>query len=319
MNGPPLDVLVLARVADRHLEQIRAVDPRVRVAATADRDRAQALAQDAQVIVGWHIPQSVMERATRLKWIHATAAGVDTLLFPAVLEGRVLLTSSVGIHTVVLPEYVMAMILAFSRRLHIAVRNQMARRWDRATTLGEELEDKVLGVLGVGAIGRVLAARAAAFGMRVIGTKRTPEPIPHVERVFPPEGTDDVLRAADFLAVILPLTPQTRGLIDARALALMKPTAVVINVGRGAVVQEAALIGALNAGAIAGAALDVFEREPLPADSPLYAMENVIITPHVSGSSPTYFDRAIPLFCENLRRYLAGAPLLNVVDPARGY
>ncbi len=319
MSGSPLDVLILSRVADRHLEQIRSIDPRVRVTATADRTRANGMARDAEVIVGWLIPESVIERAPKLKWIHATAAGVDTLLFPQVLDGRVTLTSSVGIHTTVLPEHVMALVLAFARRLHVAVRNQMARRWDRASTMGEELDGKVLGILGLGAIGRALAPRAAAFGMRVIGTKRTPEPIPHVERVFPPEETDDVIRTADFLVILLPLTPQTRGVIDARALGLMKPTAVLINVGRGPIVEEAALIEALRTGGIAGAGLDVFDREPLPSDSLFYQMENVIVTPHVSGASPTYFDRAIPLFCENLRRYLTGAPLLNVVDPARGY
>ena len=315
----PLDVLVLSRVTDQHLEQIRAVDPRVRVTATADRDRANGMAKNAEVIVGWLIPESVVEHAARLKWIHATAAGVDTLFFPQVLDGRVTLTSSVGIHTTVLPEHVMAVVLAFARRLHVAVRNQMARRWDRASTIGEELEGKVLGVLGLGAIGRALAQRAAAFGMRVIGTKRTPESIAHVERVFPPEDTDEVLRTADFLVVLLPLTPQTRGLIDSRALRLMKPTAVLINVGRGPIVQEEALIEALRTGVIAGAGLDVFDREPLPSDSPFYRMENVVMTPHVSGASPTYLDRAIPLFCENLRRYVTGAPLLNVVDPTRGY
>jgi D-2-hydroxyacid dehydrogenase (NADP+) len=315
----PLDVLVLSRVTDRHLEQIRAVNSRVRVTATADREHACTLAKDAEVIVAWNVPDGVIERATRLKWIHATAAGVDTLLFPSVLNGRVLLTSSVGIHTTVLPEHVMAVILAFARRLHVAVRNQMARRWNRGAAIGEELEGKVLGVLGLGAIGRALAPRAAAFGMRVIGTKRSPEDIPHVEKVLPPEGTAEVLQTADFVVVLLPLTAQTRGLIDAKALARMKPTAVLINVGRGPVVQEAALIDALRQGTIAGAGLDVFDREPLPADSPLYELENVIITPHVSGASPTYLDRAIPLFCENLRRYLAGAPMLNTVDPKRGY
>jgi D-2-hydroxyacid dehydrogenase (NADP+) len=314
-----LDVLVLSRVTDRHLEQIRAVNSRVRVTATADREHACTLAKDAEVIVAWNVPDGVIERATRLKWIHATAAGVDTLLFPSVLNGRVLLTSSVGIHTTVLPEHVMAVILAFARRLHVAVRNQMARRWNRGAAIGEELEGKVLGVLGLGAIGRALAPRAAAFGMRVIGTKRSPEDIPHVEKVLPPDGTAEVLQTADFVVVLLPLTAQTRGLIDAKALARMKPTAVLINVGRGPVVQEAALIDALRQGTIAGAGLDVFDREPLPADSPLYELKNVIITPHVSGASPTYLDRAIPLFCENLRRYLAGAPMLNTVDPKRGY
>lgn len=319
MSEAPLHILVLARVEERHLEMIRAVDPRVRVTATADTERALEVAPQAEVIVAWQIPDAVMERAGRLRWIHATAAGVDTLLFPVVVEGRVMLTSSVGIHTVGLPEHVMALVLAFSRRLHVAVRHQIAHRWDRASCIGDEVAGKTLGVLGLGAIGRALARHAAAFGMHVIGTKRTPEPIPHVERVLPPEGTDEVLRAADYLVVLLPLTPQTRGFVDARALGLMKRTAVLINVGRGPVVDEAALIAALRAGLIAGAGLDVFEREPLPADSPLYDMENVIITPHVSGASRTYFDRAIPLFCENLRRYLDGAAMLNVVDPARGY
>ncbi|MDR7549486.1 MAG: D-2-hydroxyacid dehydrogenase [Armatimonadota bacterium] len=319
MTGQPLVVLVLARIEDRHVEMIRAVDPRVRVIAAANAERAAAAAPEADVIVAWQIPDVVLDRARRLRWIHATAAGVDGLLVPAVRKGRVMLTSSVGIHTTWLPEHVMALILAFSRRLHVALRNQMAHRWDRSAAMGEEIRGRVLGVLGVGAIGRALAERAAAFGMRVIGTKRTPGPVPHVERVLPPEGTDEVLREADFLVILLPLTPQTRGLIDARALRLMKRTAVLINVGRGPVVREADLIAALRDGTIAGAGLDVFEREPLPSDSPLYDMENVIITPHVSGASRTYFDRAIPLFCENLRRFLDGAPLLNVVDPVRGY
>ncbi|MDQ7858800.1 MAG: D-2-hydroxyacid dehydrogenase [Armatimonadota bacterium] len=319
MSTEPLTVLVLARVDDRYLEMIRAVDPRVRVIAAADLDRAAAAAPQADAIVAWQIPSEVLARASRLRWIHTTAAGADGLIVPAVREGRVVLTSSVGIHTVGLPEHVMALVLAFARRLHVAVRQQAARRWDRAAVVGEEIQGKTLGILGLGAIGRAVAERAAAFGMRVIGTRRTPTAVPHVERVLGPEGTDEVLRAADYLVIVVPLTPQTEGLIDARALGLMKRSAILINVGRGKVVREADLIAALREGVIAGAGLDVFEREPLPADSPLYAMENVIITPHVSGASRTYYDRAIPLFCDNLRRFLDGRPMVNVVDPGRGY
>jgi phosphoglycerate dehydrogenase-like enzyme len=311
-------VLVLSKLEQRYLDMIQATDPRVEVIAATDTDRAISAAPRAEIIVGWQVPSEVMERAAHLRWIHTTAAGVDGLLVPPVLEGRVLLTSSVGIH-IGLPEHVMGLVLAFARRLHVAIRHQIAHRWDRASVIGEEIAGRVLGVLGLGTIGRALAERAAVFGMRVIGTKRTPGPVPYVERVLPPGGTDEVLREADYLVIILPLTPQTRGLIDARALAMMKRTAVLINVGRGAVVKEADLIAALRAGTIAGAGLDVFEREPLPADSPLYDMPNVIVTPHVSGASHTYYDRAIPLFCENLRRYLHGQPMQNVVDPARGY
>jgi phosphoglycerate dehydrogenase-like enzyme len=319
MRTEPLTVLVLARMDDRYLEMIRAVDPRVRVVAATDLDRAAAAAPQADAIVAWQIPAQVLARASRLRWIHTTAAGADGLIVPAVREGRVVLTSSVGIHTVGLPEHVMALVLAFARRLHVAIRQQAARRWDRAAVVGDEIQGKTLGILGLGAIGRAVAQRAAAFGMRVIGTRRSPAAVAHVERVLGPEATDQVLREADYLVIVLPLTPQTEGLIDARALRLMKRSAVLINVGRGKVVREADLIAALQDGTIAGAGLDVFEREPLPADSPLYGMENVIITPHTSGASRTYYDRAIPLFCENLRRFLDGRPMVNVVDPERGY
>jgi phosphoglycerate dehydrogenase-like enzyme len=319
MRTEPLTVLVLARMDDRYLEMIRAVDPRVRVIAAADLDRAAAAAPQADAIVAWQIPAEVLARASRLRWIHTTAAGADGLIVPAVRERRVVLTSSVGIHTVGLPEHVMALVLAFARRLHVAIRQQAARRWDRAAVVGDEIQGKTLGILGLGAIGRAVAQRAAAFGMRVIGTRRTPVAVAHVERVLGPQATDEVLREADYLVIVLPLTPQTEGLIDARALRLMKRSAVLINVGRGKVVREADLIAALQEGTIAGAGLDVFEREPLPADSPLYGMENVIITPHTSGASRTYYDRAIPLFCENLRRFLDGRPMVNVVDPERGY
>src|SRR3990172_212047 len=205
------------------------------------------------------------------------------------------------------------------RGLPVATRNQMTHRWDRASVIGEELWGKTVGILGLGSIGREVAARCRAFGMRVIGTKRTPAAVPHVDQVLPPDGLDEVLRAADYLVIILPLTEQTRGLIGARELGLMKPTAYLINVARGAIVQEAALIAALRTGRLRGAGLDVFEREPLPQDSPLWEMEQVILTPHVSGAVPDYYDRALPLFCENLSRFLTGAPLLNMVDKRQGY
>ena len=319
MRAARRTVLVMHKIEPHHEAMIRAVDQRIDLVTTSDGDRALAVAPQAEVMVAWQVPQQMLDRAVALKWIHSTAAGVDGLLSPAVTSGRIMLTSSVGLQTTGLPEHIMALILAFARRLHVTFRNQARHRWDRGPSIGEEIHGKVLGILGLGSIGRSLAARAKAFGMRVIGTKRTVEPLDNVDQVLPPSGTDTVLRESDYLAIILPLTAETRGLIDGRALALMRRSAVLINVGRGAVVVESALIEALQARTIAGAGLDVFEREPLPADSPLYDMDNVIITPHVSGASVTYLDRAIPLFCENLRRYLDGAPMRNVVDPARGY
>ena len=319
MNADPLRILVAADVAERHLSMIREAAPQAQIEQTVDRGRVVRQAENADVIVGWNVPREAVQQAKHLRWIHSTAAGVDQLLHPEVVARDIIVTDSSGIHAEPITEHVLAVMLAFARRLPVATRNQMTHRWDRASAIGEELWGKTVGILGLGSIGREVAARCQAFGMRVIGTKRTPATVPHVDQVLPPDGLDEVLRAADYLVIILPLTEQTRGLIGARELGLMQPTAYLINVARGAIVQEAALIAALRAGRLRGAGLDVFEREPLPQDSPLWEMEQVILTPHVSGAGPDYYDRALPLFCENLRRFLTGAPLLNVVDKRQGY
>jgi phosphoglycerate dehydrogenase-like enzyme len=201
----------------------------------------------------------------------------------------------------------------------VAVRLQLAHRWDHAAVAGDELRGRTLGILGLGAIGRDIARAAAAFDLNVIGIKRHPEPAVGVARVLPPEGLHEVLREADYLLVALPLTGATRGLIGEAEFAAMKSSAILINIGRGAIVDEAALIAALRDGRIAGAGLDVFMEEPLPPDSPFYEMPNVIVTPHVAGSTPRYFDRVTALLIENLRRFLKQEPLHNVVDKELGY
>lgn len=311
-------VLVFAHLNDEQVARIRAVDPRLEVVTVTDRARGIELAAEAEVMVGWNVPREAVQRAGRLRWIHSTAAGVDQLLHPEVRERDILVTTSSGIHHA-LVEHVFALLLALVRRLHIAIRNQQDRRWDRARALGGEIRGRTMGVLGLGAIGAEVAAKADAFGMRVIGTKRTPEPVPHVARVYPPADLREVLAASDVVVIALPLTDETRGLLGEEEFRAMKRGALLINVGRGPIIQEAALIRALQERWIGGAGLDVFEREPLPADSPLWGMEDVIITPHVSGGWPGYLDAALPLLCENLARYLRGAPLLNLVDKTRGY
>lgn len=313
-----INIVVFANLEDRHLAEIRAVDPRVRVTAVAERQKGIDLAPTAEIMVGWNVPREAIQRAPHLRWVHSTAAGVDQLLYPEVVDREIVITSSRGIHHG-LVEHVFALMLALTRHLHVAIRHQMHRRWERRQAMGDEVRGKTMGILGLGHIGSEIAARARAFEMRVIGTKRTPAPVPGVERVLPPEALPEVLRESDVVVNALPLTAETTGLIGERELRLMKPTALVINIGRGRTIQEQALVRALREGWIAGAGLDVFEREPLPQDSPLYEMGNVIITPHVSGTSPHYLDDAVPLFCENLGRYLRGQPLLNLVDKERGY
>ncbi|MGH2348698.1 MAG: D-2-hydroxyacid dehydrogenase [bacterium] len=311
-------ILVFTRLEDHHLQQLQAIDPRVRAVRVTDPQQARDLAPQAAVMVGWSIPHDVLAQARRLRWVHSSGAGVERLLVPPILDGDVVVTDSSGIHRAMV-EHVYAVILAFARRLHVAVRLQLEHRWDHAAVAGDELRGKTLGILGLGAIGRDIARAAAAFDLRVIGTKRRPEPVESVARVLPPSGLHEVLRDADYVVVALPLTGATRGLIGGREFAAMKPSAVFINIGRGAIVDEAALLAALRDGRIAGAGLDVFVEEPLPADSPFYAMANVIVTPHVAGSTPQYFDRVTALLSENLRRFLNGEPLLNVVDKELGY
>ncbi len=285
----------------------------------ADQQAGIALAPTAEIMVGWNVPREAVQQAPHLRWVHSTGAGVDRLLFPEILGQEILVTTSSGIHHW-LVEHVLAVVLALSRRLHLAVRYQIQHRWEHSPrTMGDEVAGQTLGILGLGAIGTELAGKAHALGMRVIGTKRTPTPIPGVERVLPPDGLTEVLREADAVVVALPLTAATRGLIGERELRTMKPTAVLVNIARGPIVQERVLIQALQERWIAGAALDVFEQEPLPTESPLYDLENAIITPHVSGASPHYMDRAVPVFCENLAAYLQGRPLRNMVDKGRGY
>ena len=311
-------VLVFTSVEERHLDRIREVDPRVRVTAV-DRQRGIELAPSAEImVVGWNVPEDVVRRANKLRWIQSVGAGVDSLIVPEIMSREIVLTTSSGIHQSVV-EHVIAVMLVFTRRLHLALRDQLRRKWDRSRASGEELLGKTLGILGLGTIGAEIAQKAHAFGMRVIGMRRTAAPVPGVDRVVGPDGLSMVLQESDAVVVALPLTPQTRGLVGEDAFRTMKPSALFINVGRGPIVQEQALISALREGRIAGAALDVFEREPLPADSPLYGFENVIITPHVSGTSPAYMDRAVPLFCENLQRYLRGETLRNIVDKELGY
>lgn len=314
----PITMLVFANLEDRHVAQIQAVDPRVRVRSATDLGKAMELAPQAEIMVGWNVPREAVQRARKLRWIHSTAAGVDQLLHPDVLEREIAVTSSSGIHQP-LVEHVFALMLALVRRIQIAIRNQARGRWERREAMGDEVRGKTLGILGLGTIGVEIAEKARVFGMRVIGTKRTPASLPHVDRVYPPEELREVLRASDVLVIALPLTPDTRHLIGEPELRAMRRTAFLINIGRGAIVDEAALVRALRDGWIGGAGLDVFEREPLPADSPLWGMEHVIVTPHVSGAWPGYLDAAVPLLCDNLRRYLAGTPMRNLVDKQRGY
>lgn len=277
------------------------------------------------------------QQAPNLRWMQVHWAGIDSLVNTPIWDSDILLTSASGVHTPNMAQYVMTQILAWAHRVPQWFKYQRQnewppQRWDKFVPT--ELRGKTIGILGYGSIGRETARLAKAHGMRVLVTKRDARrtedigfTLPGIgdptgdlpDRIYPTEATRSMVAECDFVVVILPLTPKTHHFLDENIFKEMKPHSFLINIGRGSVINEKDLIKALKKGWIAGAGLDVFETEPLPADSPLWTMENVMLTPHVGGFTPYYDERATDLFAENLRRYLAGQPLLNLVNRQIGY
>jgi phosphoglycerate dehydrogenase-like enzyme len=314
-------VLVTHGMGRADLERIEAVAAGISAEVTRTAEEAMARAAEAEVIQAGRWSDELWKAAPRLKWVHSGGAGVERFMTPEFITSPIILTNSQGVYAVPIADQVMAFMLHFSRRFNELVRKQIAHEWEPwERRSSEELCGKALGIIGLGAIGTEVARRAKAFGMRVIAVRRRPDrPSEFADEV---RGADELawlLRESDFVALCSALTHETRHLIGEQELRLMKRTAYLINVGRGGLVDEQALIGALRGSEIAGAGLDVFEREPLAADSPLWDLPNVMITPHDGGSSPRSHERFIGLFLENLRRYVAGEPLLNVVDKRAGY
>ncbi|MCX6543808.1 MAG: D-2-hydroxyacid dehydrogenase [Acidobacteria bacterium] len=263
-----------------------------------------------------------LELAPRLKWVHSSAVGVGSMLFPAMVASPVVLTNSRGMSAASVAEHAIALMLAALRRLPETIRAQDGRQWIQPQLSGlPMLDGRTLGIVGLGAIGCRVARIGSAIGMTVVGTRReTDWPVPEgVAEALGPSDLPRLLEASDVVVLSAPLTAETRGMIGRSEFARMKRTAWLINVARGKLVQEDALVDALRSGTIAGAALDVFEHEPLDQASPLWAMPNVIVTPHVAGFRADYWEAAVDLFSDNLRRYLAGEALLNVVDKRAGY
>jgi phosphoglycerate dehydrogenase-like enzyme len=312
-------------VPREHVQQIAADVAHVDIRSPATRAEADALLPETDVVLGFAVRPANFARASRLRWIHCTAASVTGVLFPELVASDIVVTNARGLHAESMAEHALAMMLAFTRKLHLARDAQHAHQWTQAS-LWEEgapigaLAGATLGLVGLGTIGSALAVRAKALGMRVIALRMHPasNPAPadeqlHVSRLR------DVLPALDWLVLVAPHTPATTRLIGREELALLRPTARLVNLGRGALVDEAALIESLRARRLAGAALDVFEEEPLPGTSPLWDLPEVIVTPHTSGLGPRYWERAMAQFKYNLKCFLAGEPLMNLVDKRAGY
>jgi phosphoglycerate dehydrogenase-like enzyme len=308
------------------VERLSQEFPQLQIVQRASYDGAEEDLRDAEILFAISLGPDQLPAAPKLRWIHAPSAAVHHLLFSELVESDVVVTNSREVHGTVVAEHVMGLIFALAKKIPQAVKLQQKHAWGQETMWNEgphprEIAGATLGLIGVGSIGGRVAEMASALGMRVVAVREHVEKgrPAGVEAVFPASALDEVLRQSDFVVLAAPLISATRGLIDANRLAVMKPDAYLINVGRGEQVDEAALLEALRERRIAGAALDVFQREPLPEDSPLWSAENLLITPHTGSITEKLWHRHYELFSDNLRRYVEGEPLRFVVDKRKGY
>ena len=333
-----LSPILSARYRSRDLERIRAAAPGARLVTVSVEGLADGPLDDVEVMLrGWLSSDAfdrLLVRAPQLAWVHSATSGVERALTPAAMERGLVVTNARGVFSRPIAEYVLMMILGVSRRLPQLLELQRERTWQPLE--GAELRDVTVGIIGLGSIGRAVGALATAFGCRVVAVRRRPDdPAPGsapadageerplgeamLDRVGGPETLPELLGESDFIVLAAPLTPETQDMINAETLAMVKPGAWLINVARGRLIDERALLRALRDGPLGGAVLDTFRDEPLPPMSAFYDLPNVIVTPHTAWSSGRVLDRSVELFCDNLRRFASGEPLLNVVDPAAGY
>lgn len=336
----PLNVLVIVPSFDKGLpyadaeilKRIRAVNPKIKVTDASqlaaaeeqgnnsEREKLDVLLAESEVIFGFIPPKNITSRAPNLKWFQVTSAGVDRHQGTEIWKSKVIITGVSGIHATPIGEFLLGLMLMFAKNTPRGFKMMQTRDWQRYPS--GTLRGKTVGILGLGSIGEETARLAKAFGMKVIATKRSVKAgskAKNVDLLLPNSRTKELLKQSDYVAVTLPLTPETHHSIGEAEFKAMKPTAYIMNIGRGPIIDPDALIKALETKQIAGAGLDVTEPEPLPKNSKLWKLDNVILSPHISGGMEDYMLQATDLFCENLKRYIGGRKLLNVIDKKKGY
>ena len=327
-----INVLVTTTVEEECLQQIAGVSSKLKVTYAADLRRAEQnrdsaasqklddLLAETEVLFGLTFPQNYITRAPKLKWVQTMSAGVNRYLDDDMVNSPVVLTGVSGIHATPIGEFVLCLMLMFVKQFPLLFQLKQEKRWNRFSP--GILRSKTVGIVGLGSIGREVARLAKTCGMRVLATRRSAKQVGrarYIDIIFPLDQLRRLLGESDFVVLALPLTQETTRLIGEEELRAMKPTACLINIARGPIVDEEALLRALDEHWIAGAGLDVFATEPLPQDSRLWELPNVILSPHISGGMEDYFEIATEFFSENLRRYLDGRKLISVIDKQRGY
>jgi phosphoglycerate dehydrogenase-like enzyme len=320
-----ITVLVLADPTEPQLGMLEELPPETGIAVGNSVEAFARAAPDATVIFNWSLGGDLLREVFRMcpnvQWVHSRSAGLDGLLFPELVESPVPLTNASGVFSQSLGEFVLGAILYFAKDFRRMIRNQTAGTWAPFDIV--EVCGQTVGILGYGDIGRAVAARVRAMGMRVLAVKRHGPPLdnadPLADRIYGPEGRIEMISRSDYVVVAAPLIPETLGMVGEPEFAAMKPDAVVINVGRGPVIDEAAMVQALSEKRIKGAALDVFDNEPLPESHPFYKLENVLLSPHCADHTPDWMDRAMRFFLAQFERFRKGEALRNVVDKKMGY
>jgi phosphoglycerate dehydrogenase-like enzyme len=318
-------ILVLANPAEPQLAMLAALPEKTSLAVGDSPAAFENAAAGADVIfncsAGRDLLRAVFAMAPHVRWVHSRAAGLDNLLFPELVESPVPLTNGTGVFSASLGEFALAAILYFAKDFRRMIRNQMAGRWEQFDV--HEISGQTVGIVGYGDIGRAVATRVRSMGMRVLAVKRHGPPIynvdPLVDKIYSPEQRCEMIALCDYVVVAAPLTPETRSMIGEAEFAAMRPDSVIINVGRGPVIDEPAMLKALTGGRIKGAGLDVFTHEPLPEGHPFYKMENVLLSPHCADHTMDWLEQAMQFFLENFERYRKGEPLRNIVDKKLGY
>ncbi|MCM3726209.1 D-2-hydroxyacid dehydrogenase [Neobacillus cucumis] len=315
-------IVITQNLKQEYIGKIKDIVPEWDVIVNKDPAVWKEHAQDAEIIAGWRkeLTDYCLTPGSNLKWLQTWSAGVDSLPLERLQSKNINVTSANGVHAYPISETIFALMLGLTRKIHTYVKNQQTKTWDHAH-LSLEIHEKTIGVIGVGEIGKETAKIAKAFGMTVLGVRHSGKPSDYVDEMYTPEQLDQVLPKCDYVVVTLPHTPETHHLFGVQQFNQMKPSAFFINIGRGELVVEEELISALQEGKIAGAGLDVFETEPLSTESPLWEMDNVIITPHTSGATEHYNKRVVEnILIPNLKTYLNGqVPDINLVNFVKGY
>ncbi|HEX3744991.1 MAG TPA: D-2-hydroxyacid dehydrogenase [Bryobacteraceae bacterium] len=320
-----ITVAVLANPNEPQLAMLEGLPPETGIAVGNAPEAFERAAPEASVIFNWSgsgaLLREVLGMCPQVRWVHCRAAGLDDLLSAEVVSHSAILTNGTGVFSPPLGEFVLGAVIYFAKDFRRLIRNQMAGVWEPFDVT--EIAGQTAGIVGYGDIGRAAAERLKAMGLNILALRRSVPAAgahdPLVSRYFTPDALGEILPQCDYVVIAAPLTPETRGMLGAREFAAMKPTAVVINVGRGAIVDEAAMIDALTGKRILGAALDVFATEPLPAGHPFYKLENVLLSPHSTDHTRDWLERAMQFFLEQFARFAEGETLRNVVDKKRGY